>query len=75
MRMRKKKNAGDFSKFACELENKSKCVCLQPNACDLAALWRFQNPVCPKGGKRDITVNVECGGQYHLCARVYQLIG
>ena len=30
------------------------------------------------GGKRDITVSalsVECGGgQYHLCARVYQLI-
>ena len=32
MRMRKNKNAGDFSKCACELENKSKCVCLQPNA-------------------------------------------
>ena len=31
-------------------------------------------PFCSNGGKRDITVNVECGGQYHFCARVYQLI-
>ena len=27
------------------------------------------SPVCPKGRKRDITVNVECGGQYHLWLR------
>ena len=35
------------------------------------------NPVCPKGGKRDITVktpSVDCGEQYHLYKRVYQLI-